>query len=279
MSSTNSDYLNQVVVGVGGSERSFAALRYAFSLSHGSENPVTAVIVDAVRLSLAMSFAQGQTLQHLITQAERLSSIESDRIAERALRLADDLDRPLTILRQEGSVVDALTDASEQASLLVVGKRGHRDDHGGFLGTNTELLSRRVRIPILLTPSKFEPIREVVVAYAAKEAGVRNLALARALCNDLEAELRVVSVAKSMTRAEEIIAQAREALGEKQSAAEYNTLSGDVADELCRVSGSNRLLLLGASGRSRTYRFLLGDVTVEAMRRARGPVLISAKPG
>ncbi|UCC32821.1 MAG: universal stress protein, partial [Phycisphaerales bacterium] len=142
------DILRDIVVGVGGSERSFAALRYALELGRASGAPIRAVVVDPIRVNLAMAVAHGDTLQRLIADGERLAHAEGERIAAHIRRVADQCHVGLTVEHDSGSVVECLARASSEASLLVVGKRGHRDEHGGFLGTNTELLARRVRVPI-----------------------------------------------------------------------------------------------------------------------------------
>jgi nucleotide-binding universal stress UspA family protein len=167
--------------------------------------------------------------------------------------------------------------ASRKASLLVVGKRGHRDEHGGLLGTNTELLARRVQVPILMTPKRFRPIREVVVAYAGKGPGAWNLAAATQLCNILNVRLRVATVAKDVKSGEQVLAQPRDMLRDGDVPTTFEVLRGRVAMELSKTTTRESLLVLGASNHSRAYHLLLGNVTVEAMRSASGPVLLSSK--
>ncbi|MHC5108745.1 MAG: universal stress protein [Planctomycetota bacterium] len=278
MNDSNShDVLADIIVGVGGSDRSFAALQYALDLGRVSSRAVRAVVVDTIRMSLSMALSHGSTFQRMLGEAEQLADLHSDRIEERARRVAAEKKANLTFQRDEGPVVDCLLDASEQASLLVVGKRGHRDDHGGFLGTNTELLARRVKIPILLTPGQYRPIREVVVAYAAKEPGARNLAMALYLQQKLGVDLRIVTIAKDRKQGELVADQAKKALAERNASAICKVLVGRVADELCMTTRRDSLLIIGATGHSRAYRLILGDVTVEVMRGAQGPVLLSAR--
>lgn len=271
------DTLGEIVVGVGGSESSFTALRYGLELARASGGEVKAVIVDAVRMSLQMAQVPGDILQRFVSEAERVARLEGVRIAQRAARMAADLNLEMKVEHESGAVVECLAAASSHATLLVVGKRGHRDEHGGFLGTNTELLARRTQLPVLLTPKQFRPINEVVVAYAAKEPGARNLVLARQLCDVLRARLRVVTVAKDTKAGESILAKAQQALGDYDAPIAFDILNGCVADELRKATSRESLLILGASGHSRVYHLLLGDVTVEAMRSANGPVLMSSK--
>ena len=271
------DILCDIVVGVGGSDRSFAALRYALELGRATRGRVRAIIVDTIRVNLAMAVAHGDTLQRLIADGEKLAHVEGERIAGRARRTGNECGVELAVEHESGSVVECLTMQSSKASLLVVGKRGHRDEHGGFLGTNTELLARRVRVPILMTPKEFRPIRELVVADAAKEPAARNLKIAARLSGALNVPLRVVTVAKDTKSGEQVLAQARSFLQDRNVLVTFEVLKGRVATELSRTTTVGSLLILGASGRSRTYHLLLGNVTVEVMRSASGPVLISSK--
>jgi len=271
------DILSNIVVGVGGSERSFAALRYALELGRATRAQVRAVVVDTIRVNLGMALAHGDTLQRLIADGEKVAHAEGERMAARARRTGNEFGVELTVEHDSGAVVECLAIASSEASLLVVGKRGHRDEHGGLLGTNTELLARRVRVPVLMTPKEFRPIREVVVAYAAKEPAARNLAAAARESSILNVPVRVVTVAKDAKSGEQVLAQARDSLRDRKMAVTFAVLQGRVATEPSKTTTEGSLLILGASGHSRTYHILLGNVTVEAMRSANGPVLISSE--
>jgi hypothetical protein len=50
-----------------------------------------------------------------------------------------------------------------------------------------------------------------------------------------------------------------------------------VTEQLCGAVDRNSLPMLGVSGRSCAYQRLLGDVTVDVLRNAAGPLLLSAK--
>lgn len=273
----STNLFERIIVGVGGSQRSYTALTYALAFGEHSSEPVTAVIVDTIRVNMALGLAHGRTLERLLVEAERLSEEEGDRIEEQALEIAQSSSAELRVIREEGSVVDRLSDASSSASLVVVGKRGYRDDHSGFLGTNTELLTRSVHSPILLTPDRFHPLRRVVVAYTAKESGDANMRSALQICERFNTSLLVATVDRDRSRGESTLDRARGILAGSEVRASFEVSAGRVADELCGMSRKDSLLLLGASGHSRAYRFLLGDITVETMRRAPGPVLISGR--
>ena len=117
--SNKCDILSDIVIGVGGSERSFAALRYALELGRASGAPIRAVVVDPTRVNLATSLVHGDTLQRFIADAEKLAHAEGRRIAERIQRTADNFDVALTVEYESGAVVECLTIASSKASLLL----------------------------------------------------------------------------------------------------------------------------------------------------------------
>jgi len=275
--SESKQWLQRIVVGVCGSPPSFAALRYAIQLGKASSAAVEAVVIDELRVSLATSFADGETLSRLMREAERVAQVEFHAVSHQIKQLADQARVPVSVRHEEGRVADCLHEACAQASLMVIGKRGHRDAHGGLLGTNAELTLRRTHRPILLTPVAYGTIKRILVAYAAKAPGRDNLSWGRHLGAMLRVPMTVLTVQGTAQEGEAILDFARQELRETSTKTTYITRSGPPAAEIAAEAGEGTLLIIGSSGHSRLHRFILGDVTTQVVREARGPVLVSEK--
>ena len=126
-----------LLVGVGGSDRSLTALRYALEIARRTSAEVEGLIVEDVILSCKMFLGHGDSLARFMEEAERLADLAGNRIEQQIRQIAGEIGYPIAIQRNQGRVADCMVDASDRASLLVLGKYGHRPDHGGLLGTNT----------------------------------------------------------------------------------------------------------------------------------------------
>lgn len=269
---------DQIVVGVGGSERSMTALEYGLLLARAANSQAEAIIVNEIHVSLAMTLAHGDTLERLMTQAEAIAERETKRIADRIREMAHRCGTQVAVSTEQGYVVDALTDASARATLAVIGKRGLQSDQDeGLMGPNAELFVKRTNKPVLLTPSRFEQLERVVVAFGAKAPGSTNLRSGAALAQYLQIPLCVVTVQPDDTRACAVRELAEQELDKIGATADYEMHVGDPASGLLAYSTPNAIIVVGPSGRSRLSRFILGNVTEEVMREAQGPVLITAK--
>jgi nucleotide-binding universal stress UspA family protein len=130
-----SDVRELVVVGVDGSEGSLAALRWAGRYGAATNTPVKAVLV------WHYPTAAGQPpVGHLPEPAEQEVEGEEKGTLREALAKAapDTAGAQVDGVILYGHPAEALIDESSQASLLVVGRRGH----GGFLGMHLGSVSQ-----------------------------------------------------------------------------------------------------------------------------------------
>lgn len=120
---------NTIVVGVDGSKNSIKALKWAFREAKLRDCPVAALACWAFEPALAaggipMAYALDPELSRKAAE-ETLSNALEEAQADAAVP-SDEVIR----LIRDGSPAHELIEASREASLLVIGARGH----GGFLG-------------------------------------------------------------------------------------------------------------------------------------------------
>ena len=269
---------SRVLVGVGGSERSYVALRYALELARQGTQPLRALVVRTPPAGSVLALGSVPGYREWLDDAARLARRSVLAIEAEIHRLAEECGAPVSVEHATGMARDCLVEAAVSASCLVMGKRGHSGAHGGLLGSNTELVVRRTRIPILLTPQKYVAPVRVTAAYAAKEAGASVLSHAVELSRLYEAPLHLLTVARDRARLVDVQKRGREELAARGHTAILESHSGRVADEIVAHARPETVLVMGAYGHARVYRMVLGSVTEEVIRRAPGPILIAGRP-
>ncbi|UCG15639.1 MAG: universal stress protein [Phycisphaerales bacterium] len=276
-SSGGGNVLTRMLVATGGSEPSLSALRFALYLARTASSRVEALIVEDIRLPPAALFAHGDSLVRLMRQTESLAAYAWNETERRVRRIADEHGVPITIRRETGRVADLVTAAGRSASLVILGRRGCRAEHGGLLGSNTELIVRRTEKPLLLAPDEFRAPSRVVVAYGGKEMGAHALEMGVVLADTLKLPLAILTVAGDTRQGDEVQERARRLQPALSSRASFEHDGGDVAPTILRRATAETLLIMGAYGHSRLYRMALGSVTEQVMREAIGPLLLSRR--
>ena len=266
-----------VVVGVGGSDRSHVALQYAMDLAEAGQQPLRVAIVRAMPTDAVLGLASVPGYRDWLVSAKDLARRAALEVEKSVESLADGRDVTLCVEHCEGPVTDCLVEAADTASCLVMGKRGHRGDHGGLLSVNAEAVVRRVHVPVLLTPREYASPTRVLAAYAAKSGGT-VLAAAVTLSRLLQVPLHLLTVDNDRQRLTRIQEQGLRELEHLGGSATLERDSGRVVDAIIAHATGRCVLVMGAYGHSRVYRMALGSVTEETVRRCSGPVLLAAKP-
>lgn len=137
----------KIVVGIDGSEGSNNALRWAISESklRGTAIEVVHVwnfvpIVDPIS---GMAFVPTPDLQE---SAELLTKNTVQSVSELAGSVT------ITTHTQQGNAAEVLIKHSQQADLLVVGRRGHGGFIGLLIGSTAEQVTRHASCPVVVVP-------------------------------------------------------------------------------------------------------------------------------
>ena len=210
-------------------------------------------------------------------EAERLAGLPGNRVEQQIERIAQETRYPIAIQRGQGRVADCMIDASGPASLLVLGKYGHRTEHGGLLGTNTELIVRRAHKPVLLTPERFAWPRRVLIAYGGKSPDDAVLRTGMTCSQALDLPVKVITIERDAGRRSSLWEKAKNQFPELAAAAAFEHDDAEPAAAIARRTADDTLLVMGAHGRSKLYRMILGSVTTAVMRATPGLVLLAAK--
>lgn len=134
-----------LLVGVDGSERNRAAIRWATHEAEASGRPVRLVCVHDDEL----------------TAPRRTTAADRDEDLTVLSRLADDIaehHRDLTIQHEiaVGDPISVLVQRSADQALLVVGKRGHGTFARLLIGSTSIAVAGRSRVPTVIVPDSWE---------------------------------------------------------------------------------------------------------------------------
>ncbi|MEU0239686.1 universal stress protein [Nocardiopsis sp. NPDC006198] len=145
--------MDRIVVGVDGSETARRALGLAYDLA--AESGAELVVVHSWEVPypydpVAMTAAGYQPQEELFErQSEELvAGLLAEVVDERR----EDLDVEVSVVRTQNSPVSAILEAAEGADAVVVGSRGRGTVRGLLLGSVSQGVLHRSRIPVVVLP-------------------------------------------------------------------------------------------------------------------------------
>lgn len=173
----------------------------------------------------------------------------------------------------EGVFADAIEEETEDANLLVLGRRGDNADFGlHLMGTDGERAIRRVDCSCLVVPDRYVVPKTVVV-------GVDDSGPARSACAWAE-YLHEVHPELTMTPLHVIKPdEHRDEMPETVGGVPVQRIEGEperVLAEACGPGGVETLCVIGATGHTRTLReLILGTLPFHLLHKVDGPVLLA----
>jgi len=233
----------RIVAAVDGSTMSLVALRYGAEIAVRSSGALKAVFVKDVKLLESGALAATPTFARPLEDAIEREAAEAlgrarDECAALGLRIETSVRR--------GVVPLVLLEEAADADLLTMGRWGeHALWATGLLGSAVEAVVRKVGKPVLVASGAYAPPRRIVAAYDGSPFATRALELAHAVaaCFGVPVE-------------------------------ELTILRSEPAPEIAAAATPETIVFMGAYGHSPMRELILGSVTEQVMRSARGPVVL-----
>ena len=194
----------------------------------------------------------------------------ADRIADKGQS------RPSTRLRI-GDLIEETNEALEDASLLVIGKRGEAADFARMhLGSNLERMVRSSQRPILVASRAFKPIKRILIAYDGR-ASARKAVQAVAtnpLLKDLDVTLLLVGEPSTDNKA--LLLEPQRVLEAASVSVSTELVAGQPVDVIAERAdgGAFDMLVMGAFGGGLLRSMIIGSTTTEMLISCRVPVLL-----
>jgi len=145
-----------------------------------------------------------------------------------------------------------------------------------FLGSNLESVVRQTHKPVLVTPEKYKKITKILVAYDASSFSIKALTAGADIAEQMKLPLTVVTVSDDKKAGEDILSQADENLKDCKITYDKVLKGGETVSAIldsCN-EGSYDLLVMGAYGHSKIRELILGNTTVQIMRKVSCAVLL-----
>ncbi len=238
-----------------------------------SPNEVAASNIAPIHPGGAVLLERDDTLNAKLAELERQGRERLEQ-AHRALNQAGVNDVQVRLC--EGHIAQTMVQATQSASIAIVGKRGEHADLARLpLGANLERLVRGSKVPVLAVSRSFRPIRRALAPVDAEAATAPALeVLAGGLLPATPIELLHVGDASEAARVRLDQAAAKlEAAGFATSARiEAGTPNVVIPQRV--VLDDIDMLAVTAFGSSRLKSMLVGSLTSELLRACQVPVLL-----
>ncbi|MBE0454497.1 universal stress protein [Roseovarius autotrophicus] len=219
---------------------------------------------------------------------EELAELDAQRarlVAHRGRAILEDaraiLDRAgineITTRLRHGDLVESVTEVEQDASMILIGKRGEAADFAkGHLGSNLERIVRASTRPVFVAARAFRPIEKVLVAYDGGTSAMKavDFVAGNPLFSGLAVQVATVGTATPETR--KGLDEARARLEAAGIAATTEVVSGQPETALGKLvdEAGFDMVVMGAYGHSRIRSLIIGSTTTEMMRSCKVPVVL-----
>ncbi|MGB1157008.1 MAG: universal stress protein [Alphaproteobacteria bacterium] len=187
------------------------------------------------------------------------------------------LPRPSSRLRI-GDLIDETHEALEEASMLVIGKRGEAADFARLhLGSNLERLVRSSAQPILVAARAFKPVTRVLIAYDAQASARKAVTAIGTNPMFKGLEVHVLMAGEDNGTSAKALAEPVSALENAGMTVTSELVSGKPPVEAIseRANGEDvDMVVMGAYGGGRFRSMFIGSTTTEMLISCRVPVLL-----
>tara|TARA_R110002110_G_scaffold414147_2_gene643373 strand:- start:93792 stop:94646 length:855 start_codon:yes stop_codon:yes gene_type:complete len=229
-------------------------------------------------ITLGARTALLEELTDLDAQRAKLSQKLGRAILDDAqARLEEDGVKDVSVRLRSGDIIDTVTEAETDASLIVIGKRGEAADFAKLhLGSNLERVVRASSKPVLVAARAFKPIERFMIAFDGGTSGLK--AVDHVARSPLFAGLacRLLMVGAETPENCKALDDARVMLEAGSFAVAADIVPGQpdtVIAEAVEREGID-LLVMGAYGHSRIRNLIIGSTTTEMVRSCKIPVIL-----
>lgn len=273
-----------ILVPIDSSDTSLVAVDYAIDLSRSFNSEIVGIsIIDIKKLAGPFMRDLGTSIGGMVPYADFQQNVRQF-LEDTARAALDELEGkcnsagiPFTRTTKEGVVGKEIVESAKRCDMISMGMAGeHAFWRNAFLGSNLESVVRQTHKPVLVTPEKYKKITKILVAYDASSFSTKALTAGVDIAEQMKLPLTVITVSDDKKAGEDILSQADENL--KYCKITYDKVLKDgetvnVILDFCK-EGSYDLLVMGAYGHSKIRELILGNTTVQIMRKVSCAVLL-----
>lgn len=176
-----------ILVGYDGSQQSTAAVRWAAHAALRRQEPLQILSAVPMPVVYGSEFLPASAIQEFAEEASKVAA-DGARVAR------EEGVTEVESLGVSANPANALVEASSDASLVVVGNRGHHQLVETMLGSVGHAVSAHAACPVVVVRGVgVDPLARVVVAYDASEPAQRAVEFAAAAAAASGASLHIVA--------------------------------------------------------------------------------------
>ncbi len=273
-----------ILVPIDGSDTSLVAVDYAIELSRSFNSEITGIsVIDIKKLAGPFMRDLGTSIGGMVPYGDFQQNVR--KFLEDTCRAAldelegkcDSASIPCTRTIKEGVVSKEIFESAKRCDMISMGMAGeHAFWRDAFLGSNLESVVRQTHKPVLVTPEKYKKITKILVAYDGSSFSSKALNAGAEIAQQMHLPLTVITVSDEKKTGEDILSQATEILNGYDITHDNMLKGGDTVEailDFCK-KGSYDLLVIGAYGHSKIRELILGNTTVQIMRKVTCPALL-----
>jgi nucleotide-binding universal stress UspA family protein len=273
--------LKRILVGLGGTEYSVAAIDQAVSLALAHQAELTGVsVIDEARLTAVGPVPLGG--------GEYARELAMDRMAKAAERVEWAIGKfteacqstgvKFRVLREVAEPFTALTEQARYHDLMVFGLRSLfefdlvDDPHDALI----RLVQAGVR-PLIAVSLGFKPVHKALIAYSGSMESAKAMKHFVQMRLWPQAQVRIVSFADGRAGTEQFLADAAEYCSAHGLQVETCAVSGSAKDQLLPYAeqwGAD-ITVIGNSAKNLLLRRIFGETALQAIRHANRPLFLA----
>jgi len=273
-----------ILVPIDSSDTSLVAVDYAIDLSRSFNSEVEGVsIIDIKKLAGPFMRDLGTSIGGMVPYGDFQQNLRTF-MEDTARAALDELEGkcnsagiPCTRTIKEGVVSKEIFESAKRCDMIAMGMSGeHAFWRDAFLGSNLESVVRQTHKPVLVTPEKYKKITKILIAFDASSYSTKALTAGAEIAKQMKLPLTVVTVSDDEKAGEDILSQADENLKDSKITYDKVLKDGETVSAIldsCN-EGSYDLLVMGAYGHSKIRELILGNTTVQIMRKVNCAVLL-----
>ncbi len=273
-----------ILVPIDSSDSSLVAVDYAIDISKSYKSEIAGIsIVDIKKLAGPFMRDLGTSIGGMVPYADFQQKVQQF-LEDTASAALDELEGkcnsasiPCTRTIKEGVVSKEIVESAKRCDMVVMGMAGeHAFWRDAFLGSNLESVVRQTHKPVMVTPENFKKVTKILIAYDGSTFATRALIAGADIAQHMHLPLTVITVSDDKDSGEEILSQASENLKDRDIKYDKVLEGGETVSvilEFCE-KGSYDLLVMGAYGHSKIRELIIGNTTVQIMRKVNCAVLM-----
>jgi len=277
--------IKSILTPLDGSIYSDTVLQYAIYFSKKFNAPVRVLNVIDIRLTdLGISPASDSFVPlipsaEFQTESRKILEEKSKRIISKASHILKDEGIKFEVESVLGLPVDEICSYAMQNDIVIMGTRGEYEKwNEKFVGATVESVSRQISKPLILVDKKFNKFERIHIGYDSSVHANKALQLSAFLAKSFNISLQVLAVFDSEEDRKTVLSEAEKYLVPYDVDFQLRHETGHAADTIIAASKDSPvppLTVIGSYGHSRLKEAIIGSTTVEVMRNAAKPVLIT----